>query len=493
LNKRLSAVPGKFANGALTTRFPRVELPEIGIGVLGIWRMYSKIKLTVFLHGIGLLMLSGPASLVWAEVVELNDDQRFTRMTAPLEEHSGRHPDFSERAEVIIKRFRELWADDEYGDQLHDLSDDTLVLRLRAAETALFSGQEPWMLERFDSALEVALARDLATPAQLRWLYDAYQAAWDYDAARLFREKHPDAGLPELPEIVPLPEHEDERSRVVWHVHDDPPRLKAEAINLDDIRMLVVTSPGCGFSHQAAQALGHDEVLGPLVRAHALWITGRTNSRAFHRLIEWNQRYPGFETVVVDDQEQWPVSSFYRYPRFFFVTGEQVEESSGWRGGAEGLQAIADQLISLGLLDPASVAEDAFAYADEPSAPGACAERAPALAQANELALIRTRDELDAHLLKLEAGLDSPMGKLSEEARRRLVYSISWTSRGVAGFRHDDLAAQLEPEDFYQVVSLFGKQYFYAGQHYPIELLSDEERDLRDRVHCAGKYANKTE
>jgi hypothetical protein len=461
---------------------------EFDIGASGVFSMFSKFNLTVVWHALILIMLDVSASLVWAEGVELNDDQRFTRLTAPLEGEAGRHPDFSERAEVIIERFRQLWTDEEFGVLLHELSDDTLMLRLRAAETALFSGQEPWMLERARTALEVALARDLATSAHIRRLFDAYQAAWDFGAARMLSESHPDAGLPELPEIVPLPEDQGDPHWIVWHVHDDPPRLKGEAINLDDIRLLVVTSPGCGFSHQAAHALGQDEIIGPLMRAHALWITARTKSHSFHRLLEWNQRYPGLETVVVDDQEQWPVSSFHVYPRFFFMTGDQVEESQGWRGGAEGLQSIADQFIRLGLLDAGNLTDDAFAYADDWAASGSCAERAPALAQANEGALIKTSDELDTHLAKLEAGLDSPFGKLSEEARRRLVHSISWTSRGVAGFRHDDLAALPEPEGFYQIVSLFGKQYFYAGSFYPVELLTDEEADLRDRINCAGDY-----
>lgn len=137
--------------------------------------VYSRISLTECIGCSLLVILMGLASLAMADEVEINDDQRFTLLTAPLDDEEGRRPDFSDRARVILARFAELWSDEAYGDELHEVSDENLSLRLRAAETTLLSGLEPWVLERFHSVIEVAQVRGLGRPAHIRRLFDAYQ------------------------------------------------------------------------------------------------------------------------------------------------------------------------------------------------------------------------------------------------------------------------------------------------------------------------------
>lgn len=419
-----------------------------------------------------------------------DDDQRFTRLTESLHDEEGQPLDFSKRAEIILERFGSFWSDEDFADDLVNVSDEVLSLRLRAAEMAAFY-PESWVLERFHAVIEVAHERGLARADQIRSLFDAYQVAWDFDAAESLRQQYPDAELPELPELVSPPEVDNDRARIVWQIHDDPPRLKGDVVELDGPRLLVVTSPGCGFCHRAARALPGDDILGPLMEEHALWIAASAAGTSYHYLVRWNDSYPASPTMLVDDPEHWPIDDFFHYPQFIFVQGERVEEKLvGWGGGSGALQAIAEGYAGLGLLDLEALPKDAFDYADKPASVDGCPTREVALERSNERALISTRDELDDHLADIEAGADSPLLALSEEARRRLVDSISFGSRGVAGFRHDDLVAQLEPEGFYEVVSLFGMQYFYAGQFFPPELLTDEERDLRDRINCSGYYAN---
>lgn len=131
-----------------------------------------------------------------------------------------------------------------------------------------------------------------------------------------------------------------------------------------------------------------------------------------------------------------------------------------------------------------------FAYADdEKSATDHCPTREQAWAEIIDGAAVTNREALDTHLAELSEGGDSPLLALSSEARKRLVDSIRFGSRGTSGFRLDDVRAQLSPLEIYAVASLFGLQVFYAGMFFPEELLSERDRQLKAMYECTEEYA----
>ena len=366
-----------------------------------------------------------------------------------------------------------------------------MLLRLRAAGTAAFYEPAAWVLERYRAALAEAHARGIATEAHFRDLFDAYLAASRHDQASALTQDYPDIELPEVPEIVPPESAPSDNDRTLWRVVEDPLRLEGFHVDLDAPRLLIVSSPGCGFCRMAARALPADDVLGRLMREHAIWLAAKSWDNTYPRMLRFNHEYPEAPHYFVDDPGEWPMPGFNATPRFHFVKdGEIVETLAGWGGGSEALWAIARGFESIGLLDAGSLPEDAFAYADEETGPDRCPTRDEARELIAERTPIMTQEDLDTHLAQLRAGGgDSPLLALSPEARKRLVDSVRFGKYGATGFRIDDMRAQLEPDQIHALASLFGMQYFYAGMFFPTEMLSEEDKNLKAMFECTGKYA----
>lgn len=417
---------------------------------------------------------------------ELNDDQRFTHLTAPIDGQPGP----TERGRIQIERFKTLWSDHDYGGGLGDAPDAAILLRLRAARTAAFYEPIDWVLERYLAALIEAHARGIATEEQVGDLFDAYLAASRHQQAARLAQRFPDFDLPEVPDIVPPGPSPSGNARTLWRVADDPLRLEGFHVKLDVPRLLIVSSPNCSFCRMAARALPADEVLGPLMGEHATWLVAKSLRDTYPRMLRLNREYPESPHYFVDDPADWPIPEFKATPRFHFVhKGEIVKTLAGWRGGSEAFWAIASGFESIELLDAESLPEDVFAYADERTASNRCPTRDRAMELIVEATPIMTREDLDAHLEHIRAGGDSPLLALSVEARKRLVDSVRFGGYGALGFRVDDVRANLEPPQIHAIASLFGLQHTYTGMLFPTELLSEEDRTLKAMLECTGKYA----
>ncbi len=449
-------------------------------------------RLTGFILGIAAFVLTlaltitGGSAKAIGQPAALDDDQRFTRLTAPVDLAL----DGTEMGEIHAERFEALWSDHDYGAGLEDASDEALMLRVRAASTAAFYEPADWVLERYRAALAEAHARGIATEEHFRDLFDAYLAASRHDQASTLAQDYPDIELPEVPEIVPPESAPPDSARTLWRVAEDPLRLEGFHVDLDAPRLLIVSSPSCGFCRMAARALSGDEVLGPLMREHAIWLVEKSASNTYPRMLSFNREYPEAQHYFVEDPGEWPVPGFNATPRFHFAKGGEVHETlAGWGGGSEALWAIARGFESIGLLDAGSLPEDAFAYADEQIGPDRCPTREDARKMLAERAPVVTGQDLDAHLAQLRTGGDSPLLALTSEARKRLIDSVRFGSYGVLGFRIDDVRAQLEPLQIYAVASLFGLQATYAEILFPADLLSEEDKDFKAMLECTGKYA----
>lgn len=369
-----------------------------------------------------LLSLLMTAGSVFADSSAASDDERFTQLVAPVEadaDDEGAQVSIEERSEVTVQRFRRLWSDESYGDGLAVATDEAVEFRLRAAETAMFYRQAPWILARFEAVLAEADARQIATASYYRKLFDAYLAADRFEDANALHTRYPSVELPPVPEVSEPPRDPAAGERVIWRVDGASGQMEGRILKMDKPRLVVVTSPGCGFCKLAAESLPDDEILGPLMREHALWLAGPSLSNTFHPIARWNDHYVDTPTFLVDNPGDWPGLDFERTPQFIFFDGGEIQgRLAGWTGELKSFQAIADGFVKLGLLDPDSIPEDAFPDVNESSTGRTCPERAEALDRIGELAPISTREDLEAHLAEIEAGADSPLTGLSEQGRQ---------------------------------------------------------------------------
>ncbi|MBS3822711.1 MAG: hypothetical protein KGY53_02310 [Wenzhouxiangellaceae bacterium] len=353
----------------------RIDLP-VTIGDRKEYRLqnfgeYSMIRSTGFLLVTAAFVLKLVLTITVGNAVAaeqpaaLDDDQRFTRLTAPVDDAvSG--GDSSALGRIHARRFEALWSDHDYGAGLGEASDEAVLMRLRAAGTAAFYETADWVLARYRAALAEANGRGIATREHVSDLFDFYLAASRHDQARALVRRYPEFDLPEVPQIVSPGAAPSESSRMLWRVAEDPLRLEGFHVDLDAPRLLIVSSPGCGFCRMAARALPADEVLGPLMREHAIWVAAKSWNNTYRRMLRFNREYPEAPQYFVDNPETWPVPGFAATPRFHFIEGTVSRETlAGWQGGSETLWAIARGFESIGLLDAESLPEDVFAYADE--------------------------------------------------------------------------------------------------------------------------------
>jgi hypothetical protein len=444
----------------------------------------------VFFSGMVVLALAA-APAVGADSKSLSDDERFTRLTAPVVSGDDGEPaPFEEAAKVSVQRFEALWSDQDYGEDLTDATDEEVSLRLRAASGVVVYSQVEWVVGRLDSVLAEAHTRGIADQGNYHQLFDAYLASFQVDDAAQLQQRYPDIELPEVPEVIAPDGTPSDNGLMVWQVLSDPPGLKGEFIDLERARLFVVNSWGCGFSRHAAKVLADDEVLGPMIREHSVWVAAPSLHNTFRGTARWNNEYPESPTYLVDDPDQWPFASFSFTPQFYFIrNGQVVEQVDGWRGGSQSLRAIAEGFDKLGLLDISSLPEDAFTHADQTSGATPCETRTQALEQIRKQAPIASHEQLETHLANAAETGDSPLLRLTEQARARLIDSLRFADKRSPALRLDDAREQLDPPELYELVSLFGLQYFMADSLFPIELLNEAERDLLDRVQCSGEYA----
>lgn len=71
-----------------------------------------------------------------------------------------------------------------------------------------------------------------------------------------------------------------------------------------------------------------------------------------------------------------------------------------------------------------------------------------------ELADVKSRRDLAIHLQR--AGGKSPLNALSPAARERFLDSLVFNERGLAEYRHDDLARELSVTQAFRILRLFG-------------------------------------
>ncbi|RPD85839.1 hypothetical protein EGK76_08470 [Luteimonas sp. 100069] len=148
----------------------------------------------------------------------------------------------------------------------------------------------------------------------------------------------------------------------IWKIIDDDaaaPTLQLEAIDLRT-RIVVVSSPGCGFSNAAAAAIPDDPELGPLFARHATWLMAPTAIAEASMLRDWNRRRPLTPIHIAVDAGQWPISSFDATPHFLaFRDGALVERYEGWQRDGSSRDAVHAMLVRAGLLRSTGAAPSA--------------------------------------------------------------------------------------------------------------------------------------
>jgi hypothetical protein len=250
-------------------------------------------------------------------------ERHYNRFHASLQETTAAGD--VARAEAVGRTYAE-----EFGryatEALPQLDDSDLQLLLQASLDAGGIADSARIGETALQAWNEYEQRGLAANADVARVFDLLLATRRFDDAKAFALKHPDAGLPDMPEFR-------ESGRVAapsaWQFIEDGRVLARRSIDLDPLQIIVTA--GCHFSVDAAEDISMDPLLGPVFRRHASWLSEAPGREDLESLRDWNRRFPGAQMMPIHARDEWAMFPEWRMPVFHIVKdGKVVESVVGW-------------------------------------------------------------------------------------------------------------------------------------------------------------------
>jgi hypothetical protein len=104
----------------------------------------------------------------------------------------------------------------------------------------------------------------------------------------------------------------------------------------DRPQVVVVSSPGCHFSRDAAMAISKDGRLAELMKRTSIWIVPQETVSNFRSIAQWNETYPSLPMEAVFHQSEWSLIPSWQTPGFYFLkNGKIVATVIGWPGAKQ--------------------------------------------------------------------------------------------------------------------------------------------------------------
>lgn len=255
-----------------------------------------------------------------------------------------------ERSASIAKAYNELLS--EYATQAGELNDQDLELTYRAAQTNAFYSPTPNYARGTLNLLMEMQSRSLSRKSDFEDVYRALTGARLFDEARDFAVKHPSSSLKPLPQLHDM---SGPAAATAWVVSPDKRELSRQPIDLrKPAQVIVVSSPGCYFSQNAARDIRNDPVLAKLFREHAIWLNPPLGMTDFDAVQDWNREHPNQTMMIAYAKQDWPMFENWGTPVFYiFKDGQLAETVTGWPS-REGHDALAKALGKVGLMQSAS-------------------------------------------------------------------------------------------------------------------------------------------
>lgn len=120
----------------------------------------------------------------------------------------------------------------------------------------------------------------------------------------------------------------------------------------DTAQILVLGSPHCRYSQNAARDIEADPALRRLFRAHAQWVAPARNIVDFGTMQAWNRDHPTHKLAILQDDDELPFVESVRTPVFYILRHGQLEATLvGWPGPDQ-REVLRRHLVAVGLLPP---------------------------------------------------------------------------------------------------------------------------------------------
>jgi hypothetical protein len=246
------------------------------------------------------------------------------------------------RGKTIADAYEQLHSG-AHASGLDALSDSDLDLLLRAArKLQIYRPQE--RIERDMAAVvDVLVRRGALSTAHLETWFDAAMATRNFATATSILLAHPRIGRRPPPKVMDAAIHVE--GVPVYALADDGRSLLRSHIPAQSGRWLVVvSSPGCGFSTRAANDLHASRIFRERLAERDVstaWLQPVEKTFDIAGARRWRDRHPDFPLYWASAQHDWPQLETWDTPGFYlFQEGHLIGAASGWHDTRDGIQAV---------------------------------------------------------------------------------------------------------------------------------------------------------
>jgi hypothetical protein len=236
----------------------------------------------------------------------------------------------AEQAASIASRLSELQLDDALGGS--PASYEEADLQFRVAQHAFFYTSGDRYLDAMAQALEAIQATGGLDERHRRAWYRALLQVRRFEDAKVFRTRHDVGDVPRLPErIIDLARPV--ASATAWTLEGED-TLRRVLLAVENLKILVVAHPGCGFSRRAADEIGKDPSLSRLFESRAQWLAPQDANLDASAFRNWNEAHPDLSMLIAHDADELPQLTTWATPTFYFLReGRVIDKVEGWPKG----------------------------------------------------------------------------------------------------------------------------------------------------------------
>lgn len=222
---------------------------------------------------------------------------------------------------------------------LRSCDDACLDVVFRGVGMAAFYSGSPAIVEDGLGVFMELERRGIATSKQVEEMHGDLLRVWRLNEARALAARYPKVELETTPTLVAGAP--DANALAV-----SGERLVPERVSISGARILMLASPGCGFSRKTLDAL----IADPRTRERLVVLYRQNGGFAIRELDAWNRAHPAAPYHVVRRPEDWPqVDDWGGTPQLWFLRdGRVVGSLDGMPSeGPERVVTLAADALSL--------------------------------------------------------------------------------------------------------------------------------------------------
>lgn len=266
---------------------------------------------------ISILMGISAATAAAAEISHRQEIEDLASVTDNLPE--------AVRAGMIVGRYRFFYPTGE----ITSSGVDVLRARFDAADVAVFYSHDDEIASELLAMYKVLFNESLATPADRDIVAGAQILTRSFENIADIPDTSSAHGAFDVPVIESKVAHKEDQWQVL-EINNRGLTREARKVDKEDV-VVIISSPLCGFSKAASDAIEKDDTLSAFFSKYGLWLVPPMRRLHVNRIASWNELHPTQMMALAYKTKNWPIIDDWSTPVFYFVSnGIVVDKVVGW-------------------------------------------------------------------------------------------------------------------------------------------------------------------